>query len=316
MRAALIFLLFIMSMPPISVSAEIVYASGGRERQLIDRIVARVGSEPITQREIESLQAASPDLTYSTALQALIERRLILSWAESNRVTVSREELDRAEQAILENNNMSEARFEEILATRGQNRQLFRDDLMEQLIINKALRSALSPRITVQDEEIEQWYEENYPARMTFTIRHILLTPDVSGKEDDSAVLERANRIIEKIRSGASFESMAIQYSMDKTSAFKGGELGTFREGELVPELEKLALDLDSGELGGPVKTTMGYHILRLDGKRISEPPPLAEVREEIRATLASRKEVEVQTQWLKELRDSIFVEIFPNGEK
>jgi peptidyl-prolyl cis-trans isomerase SurA len=314
MRTAFIsvFTLFISSFPVLGNATDL---SGDRVVKPVDRIVARVGSEPITQREVQTLQATRSDLTYSDALRSLVEHRLVLSWARTRGLTVSQEEVDRVEKSIMENNSLSEVRFDELLASRGHNRQTFRDEMMEQLIVNKALSTALGPKVRIEEHEIKQRYEEIYPPKKTFTIRHILLKPSVSEGEDETAAWEQAVRIADEIKGGASFENMALQHSMDPASAEKGGELGTFREGELVPELERAALDLEPGEVVGPVRTTMGFHILRLDGKGVTEPPPLASVHEEIRADLLSGKETEARVQWLKELMDSTLIEIFHDEE-
>jgi parvulin-like peptidyl-prolyl isomerase len=308
----LIFILFISSSPVFGQTGNL---SENRTYKFIDRIVARVGDEPITQREVQILQASSSDLTYPAALSTIIDHRLVLSWARSKGLTVSQEEVEQSEKSIIEKNNLSEDRFEELLASRGQSRQTFRDDLMEQLIVNRALSIALSPRIRIEDKEIKQRYEEIYLPEKTFTIRHILLKHSDSAGGNEIAVMEEAVRIVDEIKAGASFEDAALKHSMDLASAEKGGELGTFKEGELLPELEKAALELEPGEVAGPVKTTMGFHIIKLDAIGVIGPPPLTAVREEIRADLLSGRETEVRMQWLKELRDGTFIEIFPDEE-
>ena len=281
----------------------------------VDRVVARVGPEPITQGEVQSVQSDNPSLTFSTALNALIERRLVVSWARKNRLDVSQGELEKVEQSIMVNNNLSEANFEELLASRGQDRHSFREDLAEQVLVNKALGTIIGQGSKVTEEEIRKRYENDYSPTGTLTIRHILLKPDPASGETEDAIRERAVRILDEIRAGAPFEAMAKQHSMDEASAATGGELGTFRAGELLPELESLALTLEPGETGGPVRTSLGFHILNLESKGVWEPPPLSSVEEEIRASLAEEKRVEVQRRWLEELRQSTFIEIFSDGE-
>jgi peptidyl-prolyl cis-trans isomerase SurA len=301
-------LLIITSLPAYG---DLIGSQGRPDGRTIDRVIARVGSEPVTLLEVQSLQAADPDITYSAALDLLIDQRLVLSWARSNSVTVSQKEIERTERAVMEGNNIPEDRFDELLASRGQDRETFRDGLRDQIMVNKALSQALEPAMRIDDEEIEKRYKELYPPRRTFTIRHILLKPDTSGAENEVSVGELAAQIMDRIRKGAPFEDMALEYSADRVSAVEGGFLGSFREGELLPELEKLALELEPGDLGGPVRTSMGFHILKLEGKSLTEPPPLSQVRDGIRADLISRREPEVREQWLKELREKAFIEIF-----
>jgi hypothetical protein len=88
----------------------------------------------------------------------------------------------------------------------------------------------------------------------TMAASHILLKTE-----------KEANEVLRKLKSGASFDEMAAQYSIDKASATKGGSLGTFGRGDLVEGFEKAVLALKPGEISGVVKTPLGYHIIRRD---------------------------------------------------
>jgi peptidyl-prolyl cis-trans isomerase SurA len=280
-----------------------------------DRIVARVGSEPITMREVQFIQADNPSLKFPEALNILIERRLVLGWAKENGIKVSPEELDKVERSLLVNNNLNEDRFQELLASRGQSRESFREDLEEQVIVNKALSAVITQQGTVTREEILERYESLHMPREAVRIRHILLKTDPASGRSDEVVLQQAADIIGRIQAGASFESMAQQYSDDGVSASTGGELGTFRKGELLPELETLAFTLKPGETGGPVKTSAGYHILKVEDRSASEPPPLSDVEAQIHASLVEEKGVDIRNRWLKDLREAAFIEIFTDEE-
>jgi hypothetical protein len=83
---------------------------------------------------------------------------------------------------------------------------------------------------------------------------HILLTTEAE-----------ANRVLKELKSGKGFAEMAKLFSQDKASAAKGGSLGTFSRGDLLPEFEDTALKLKKGEISGVVKTTLGFHIIRRD---------------------------------------------------
>jgi parvulin-like peptidyl-prolyl isomerase len=107
---------------------------------------------------------------------------------------------------------------------------------------------------------------------------------------------------------------MASKYSQDGSSADKGGRLGTFREGELFPELEELAAILEPGEVGGPVRTSAGYHILMVLSKKLSEPPPFTEVRRQLERSMMVEREESTRILWLDELKKTTYIEIFPDG--
>jgi peptidyl-prolyl cis-trans isomerase D len=84
---------------------------------------------------------------------------------------------------------------------------------------------------------------------------------------DDAAKLAEAQKIYDQIKAGASFEQLAKEKSGDKSNSDKGGALGWFGKGSMVPEFEKACFDAKVGEILKPVKTPYGYHIIKINGK-------------------------------------------------
>lgn len=279
-----------------------------------DRVIARVGSEAITAQELALALKQAPDLTREKAIDLLMERRLVLLWASKQDIKVSDSEVQEAETSIRERNNMSEEAFKEALLSAGDTVESFRAGLREQITINKALGMALSARVQITDAQLQEFYLKTYPQKTVFKVSHILLTVDEDAPEDqDASVKQKAEELLAQIQDGASFDALAKMYSQDPSSAESGGLLGTFNEGELLPELEKLALTLEPGESGGPVLTSAGYHILKLISKKLSEPPPMAEVKNLLERNLRAQKEGPIRAKWLEELRESTYIEVFPD---
>ena len=280
-----------------------------------DRVVARVSNEPITHRELTTTLEQTPGLSRSEALDLLIERRLVLVWAAEENISIEDKELEQVEASIRKRNNLSGDEFEKILLSRGENVELFRANLREQLTINKALGIALSEQTRLTDGELQELYLKTYPRKTVFEVSHILLSvAREAPAEKDASVKSTAEQILFDILGGVSFDNMASRYSQDGSSANKGGRLGTFNEGELLPELEQLAKTLEPGQVGGPVRTSAGYHILLLVSTGVSEPPPFSEVRSALERNLMARREDSVRTRWLDELKKTTYIEIFPDG--
>ena len=84
---------------------------------------------------------------------------------------------------------------------------------------------------------------------------HILVSTEAEAKQ-----------ILEQLKNGASFEELAKTKSIDKLSAARGGDLGTFGKGDLLPEFENVIFKLKVGEISGVVKSSMGYHIMKRTG--------------------------------------------------
>ncbi len=94
-------------------------------------------------------------------------------------------------------------------------------------------------------------------------VSHILINQFGSDEKN----LEKANEIFNLINSGADFSKIALEYSADPGSAQRGGDLGWFGKGAMVPEFEKASFSGKVGELQKPVKTNYGYHLLKVTGK-------------------------------------------------
>jgi peptidyl-prolyl cis-trans isomerase SurA len=277
-----------------------------------DKVVARVGNEPITRMEVETALARNPGVTRSQVLESLIERSLVLSWANSHFMTVSEEEVDNVERSFQESNNLTADQLEQALRARGETMETFREDLREQVLVNRALGTALRNKVTVSEEDIVKLYQETYPSRETYELRHILFKVDKGASEEDALSVKRqADKVLGEIQAGAPFDAMVRQHSQDTSSVEKGGQLGTFRSGELIPELENAVLALAAGETGGPVRTPAGYHIVHLQSRGTEEPPPLITVRDQLQSRLMAEKEIGAREAWLQEIREETYVEIF-----
>ena len=279
-----------------------------------DRVVGRVGDEPVTHLEVLQARAGNPALSYEAALNVIIDRKIVLEWASQNNVSIYDSELESILASIRKENNLNPEEFVKALEERGQTLDHFRENLREQLIIRRVAGTVFSSRINITEEEIRGAYGELYPPASQYSISHILfkLAKDLSS-ETREIKRSQAEEILGLIANGAAFADMARSHSEDPSSAENGGSLGTFRQGELLAELEETALGLLVGEVAGPVLTSLGYHLVRLDSISTIEPPNLNDVRDTIRKQLIANREGKVQEEWIKELRKEIYFEIFPD---
>ncbi len=122
-------------------------------------------------------------------------------------------------------------------------------------------------------------------------VRHILIAPG-EGKDDAAAAKEAAD-LLAQVRGGADFAKLAKEHSADPGSADKGGDLGFFAHGRMVPEFDKAAFALENpGDLSDVVKTQFGYHIIQMEGRRPAGQQSWDEVKD---ALLAKVKQTEIQ---------------------
>lgn len=152
------------------------------------------------------------------------------------------------------------------------------NDLRRRLVIQRVVRKLQDvPPIT--DEQVQAYYDAHPERYSTTTIkaRHILVKDEAKAKE-----------LLEEVKKDPSkFPEIAKANSVDTASARKGGDLGFFGHGRMVPEFEAAAFALQTpGEISEVVKTPYGYHIIQLEERREGEQKPFDQVKEQIRATL------------------------------
>jgi len=135
-------------------------------------------------------------------------------------------------------------------------------------------------KIREDDATLKSRYDEMvkaYEGQEEVSVHHIL-----------SETEEQAQAIIIELKEGAKFEDVAKAKSKDPTATTNGGDIGFFTKQELVPEFTNAAFALKQGELTEhPVKTQYGWHVIRLDERRQSSPPPFDQVKDDLRQRAA-----------------------------
>jgi len=157
-------------------------------------------------------------------------------------------------------------------------------------------------RTTVPEAEIEAFYTQNnaqYSTPEQVRASHILLKTE--GK-DEAAVRKQAEEVLKRVKAGEDFAALAKQYSEDESNNAKGGDLDYFGRGSMVPEFEQAAFGMKTGEISDLVKTSFGFHIIKVVDHKPALTRPLAEVRAEIEDQLKGQKAQQQAEQTAKTL--------------
>ncbi|WP_428909391.1 peptidylprolyl isomerase [Niallia sp. Krafla_26] len=150
-----------------------------------------------------------------------------------------------------------------------QDEESFKEDYLKiNLLLEKAINS------DIKEADVKKYYEEEY--RPDIKARHILVEDEETAKEVKS-----------KLDAGEKFEDLAKEYSKDGT-AEKGGDLGWFGPGAMVPEFEEAAYALDVNEISEPVQSQFGFHIIQVTEKKEKE--PYEEVKDEMKTELQNAR--------------------------
>lgn len=260
---------------PAAAPASAPAAAGG------DPVVARVNGDEIHRSELmRALQALGPQaqqmppqMLYPQLLNSLIDSKIVAAqgYAEG-----------------LQNDKEVKERMKE---------------LETQVVASVYVRRALEPKIS--DAKIKDYYDSEIVAKYKpedeVRARHILVPTE-----------DEANAIIKQLKDGADFNKLAEEKSKDPGSAKNGGDLGYFNKTSMVKPFAEAAFAMKVGEVSDkPVKTEFGYHVIKVEDKRKSAAPPLAEVKGQI----INRLGAQMTDELVKKLEAKAKIERFnPDG--
>ncbi|PFL17047.1 peptidylprolyl isomerase [Bacillus cereus] len=162
------------------------------------------------------------------------------------------------------------------------------DELKEKMKPEIALEKAI--KATVTDKDVK----DNHKPEMK--VSHILVKDEKTAKE-----------VKEKINNGEDFTALAKQYSEDTGSKEQGGEIAGFAPGQTVKEFEEAAYKLDAGQVSEPIKTSYGYHIIKVTDKK--ELKPFDEVKDTIRKDLEQQRLQDTTGKWKQQVINDLLKE-------
>ena len=266
--------------------------------RIVERLAAQGTSAPPTSALIPQV------------LERLIIKRIQLQRAERAGIQIPDEGLNQALATIAERNGTTLTDLPAMLASQGIDYAGFRSEMREQLIVDQLRQRDVISRINVSPRELDE-HVERQAGRANqneeFRLSHILVSISTDATADDIAAAERKIfSILERARNGESFYELAIATS-DGQSALKGGDLGWRRGTELPTLFADLVPDLEPGQISEPTRSASGFHIVRLDEQRGTD--PIMERQTHARHVLITTNEVlddDAARQKLAEIRQQI----------
>ncbi len=153
-------------------------------------------------------------------------------------------------------------------------KKLLMSDLMESAAKEAVTDAALQK---VYDDAIKQMGKQE-----EVHARHILIRAKPGDEKESEAAKKKIEAIIAKLKSGEDFVKLAKEETQDPSGKANGGDLGYFTKDQMVPEFSKVAFDLKKGEISGPVKTQFGWHVIKVEDKRIKPPPKFEAVKDQL----------------------------------
>ena len=281
------------------VPADAIAVVGDREipKSEYDRLLSQAQAT-YEAREQEFPEAGTPEFAQLRAalVRSLVEQAQFEIAAEELNIEVTDEELQkRLDELKQEFFDGDEEKYQEELDKQGLTEEQVLKDLRTRMLSEKVFEKVTS-EVEVTPADIEAYYNENkaqFEQPASREVRHIL----VKNKA-------KADQIHQQLENGGNFAQLARQFSTDTASKKDGGKF-TAQKGATVAPFDKVAFELETGELSAPVKTQFGWHIIEAVGDiEEASTQALADVEEQISSTLLEEKKNTRINEWVQELKD------------
>lgn len=254
------------------------------EDQLLDRIVAIVDQDVVLESElvrrsnsiisqIKSRNQAVPSIKIlrKQVLERLIVESLQTQTAKRVGVRINDRELNATLEKVAAGTKMSVDQLKAKVESDGMTWSLFREDLRNEVMIDRVQRGMVQRRIQVSDKEIENivsQMDKEGESRTQYNLGHILLAlPESATPEELAVKREEARKIIEALRTGSNFEEFAVAFSSGQNS-LEGGDLGWRSLAQLPTLFAGTVKNMNTSDVSEPLRSGSGLHILYLKEKK------------------------------------------------
>lgn len=246
------------------------------------------------------------------ALERLIVRELLVQEATRRGIAVADHELAAARDRIAAGYKTPEA-FHRRMREAGFTEATFDDYLRQDLMAERALAS-LTGHSEPDAATVQQVYQENrarFVRPEQVRARHLLIRVAAGASpEAREQAHQRSVALAGRAAAGEDFAALARRYSEDEASRDRGGDLGAFPRGRMLPVFEAVAFGLAPGEMSGPIETSYGWHLIRVEERHAAQALPEADALALIRQRLAAQHRVRDEQQALQALRARASVEV------
>lgn len=293
--------------------------------QVIDRIVAVVNDDVITQSELQESMLpfiadykiryeeeeleGKIDEVRQDALNRLIEEKLILQEAKKREIAVEDSDIEERLDSVKERFN-SEEEFNEAIADSGITMARLKEKYKDQIMMRNLVRGLINTNVNISPTQIVAYYNGNIkdfsvPKMARFKVLLIKCLPDSSMNETEKIVLQ----ILDKIKDGQDFDLLVKQFSQGP-NIDKGGDMGYMPAGGIIKELDDQIELLNAGDTSGMIKTSTGFYIIKVNDKKEAGTLPIYEVEEMIKERLYQRESELTLREFIGNLKEDAYITV------
>lgn len=294
----------------------------------VDRILVIINNEIVTESDLKTFSQKLDKSGFiddmllmgknisdlkknkSDQLDYMINEKLLSSEIKRLNLSVTSERVDQEIRDLAKKNGISRAELLQTIKNQGVSVSEYQDFVKTRVERQSLIETEISSKIRVSDEDVLGQYMRAYPNSDSgvyeYSLSHIFFNPKKGGTD---AAQERAQNVLKKLRSGETFEVLAEQHSEDQNFA-TGGALGVFKAGEFAQEMETAVSKLNPGDFSEIVKIKDGFHIVKVNSKKIVSDPRFEKEKEKIRSQLFEKSFQKQFRNWLQTKKEDSFVKM------
>jgi peptidyl-prolyl cis-trans isomerase SurA len=291
--------------------------------KIIERIIARVNNEIITQHQYETEQAelrAKLAQEYSGAeldaqvreqsknlLRDMIDESLMVQKAKDLDINVETDVVKQLDDIRKKNNLATLEDLETEVEKQGLNYEDYKDQIRRSLLMREVIRQQVGSRIQLSQEDARKFYEahkKEFESPGMVHLGQILISTEKQKPEEAE---KRANEALAELKAGQRFADIAKKYS-DGPAAEQGGDVGFMKEGTLAPDIAAVVGKLDVNDFSNPIQTRYGYIILKVLDRYSPGIPKFEEVEQRVEEILYDQKMEPRLREYLTQLRKESYI--------
>ncbi|RUO38051.1 peptidylprolyl isomerase SurA [Pseudidiomarina aestuarii] len=275
-------------------AAIIGFTSVTASAQELDRVAVIVNDGVVLESEVqqmlrqvkqnaqrENMSLPADEVLRVQAIDRLVLRELQLQMAQRMGIEVSDAQLQATLTSIAQDSGVTIDQMREQIASDGMSWDNYRESVRREMITGQVQRNAVQQRVYVSPQEINnltKMISEMSEQEVEYRLSHILIgVRDGASSAETQEARERAEQVLERLRNGADFAEAAITTSSGNT-ALEGGDLGWMNINAMPTLFAEVVRDKRKGELVGPLKSGVGFHILKVADTRGIESVEIEEV--------------------------------------
>jgi peptidyl-prolyl cis-trans isomerase SurA len=298
-----------------------------RAAHVVERIIARVNNEIITQRQYEreraklrdelSQQYAGPELEAKindeskNLLRNLIDESLLVQKAKDEDVNVETDLIKRLDQMRKEDNLATIEDLQKEAETQGVNWEDFKDRIRRQLLMQEVISRDVGSRLVITREEMRKYYNDHKNDFQSPGMVHLAEILVSTEKYKPEEAEKRAKAALAELKGGARFSEVVKKYS-DGPGAEQSGDIGFMKTGTMAPAIAAAISKLEVNDYTDPILTKSGYTILRLLERFSPGIPPFEEVESRVNEALYGQRMEPKMREYLVQLRKDSYIFLAP----